>query len=420
MDEQLKNFEYRMQLMADAELLQQVGNLFAREKKIGDAILLGLKEIKMRKLHLAYGYSSLFEMLVKYFHLSETASYQRINSLKLIDQVPEAQEAIFSGEISLTNAALVQSFFQKTDKEQETKISSESKIEILNSIKGKTIKEVQKQLASINPVAVLPAQKETPITATHTQLQIVVDEETLSLLKELQQKYSHIFPDGNYSDIIKYAAKKILSKDKFLDCSKLLNSSVLIDSSAFPSSAVPDCSASRDSSALPDSTTLPDSTALQARSEFLNKSASKNNSTLPDNSAKKSRSGVLKKRIAMNKVTTPTTDQKSRIIQGLSNPSKSTTKTKKHLRRSRYVAAAVRRKVFHRAQYQCEYVGQDHHRCESRHQLEIDHIISFSHGGHNKESNLQLLCKNHNLYKMNFTHRNLARKTLTRKKIPIK
>ena len=391
MDEQLKNFEYRMQLMADADLLQQVGNLLAREKKIGDAILLGLKEIKTRKLHLAYGYSSLFEMLIKYFHLSETASYQRINSLKLIDQVPEAQEAIFSGEISLTNAALVQSFFQKTDKEPESKISSKAKIEILNSIKGKTIKEVQKQLASINPVAVLPAQKETPITATHTQLQIVVDEETLSLLKELQQKYSHIFPDGNYSDIIKYVAKKFLSKDKFLDCSMLSdrstslnssmllesfvfpNSSALIDSSAFPSSVTPDCSASPDSSALPDSTTLPDSPALQARSEFLNRSASQNNSTLPDNSAKKSRSGVLNK-------------------------------TKKHFRRSRYIAAAVRRKVFHRAQHQCEYVGKDHRRCESRHQLEVDHITSFSHGGHNKESNLQLLCKNHNLYKMNFTH----------------
>ena len=392
MDEQLKNFEYRMRLMADADLLQQVGNLFAREKKIGDAILLGLKEIKTRKLHLAYGYSSLFEMLVNYFHLSETASYQRINSLKLIDQVPEAQEAIFSGEISLTNAALVQSFFQKTDKEPESKISSKAKIEILNSIKGKTIKEVQKQLASINPVAVLPAQKETPITATHTQLQIVVDEETLSLLKELQQKYSHIFPDGNYGDIIKYVAKKILSKDKFLDCSMLSdrstslnssmllqsfvfpNSSALIDSSVFSSSAVADSSALPDSTTLPDIATLPDSTALLARS------ASKNNS------AKKSRSGVLNK-------------------------------TKKHLRRSRYIAAAVRRKVFHRAQYQCEFVGKDHCRCESRHQLEIDHIISFSHGGHNKESNLQLLCKNHNLYKMNLTHKNLARKTLTHRNL---
>ncbi|MGZ3801117.1 MAG: hypothetical protein ACXVCL_13190, partial [Bdellovibrio sp.] len=65
MDQQLQAFEGKVQTLDDKDLVEQIRQLFNREKKIGDAILLGLKEIKQRRLFAAMGYSSLFEMLVK-------------------------------------------------------------------------------------------------------------------------------------------------------------------------------------------------------------------------------------------------------------------------------------------------------------------------------------------------------------------
>ncbi|MGZ3770255.1 MAG: HNH endonuclease [Bdellovibrio sp.] len=210
MDQQLQSFEGKVQTLADNELVEQVRQLFNREKKIGDAILLGLKEIKARRLFAAMGFSSLFEMLVKHYHLSETASYQRVNALKLIESVPEAQEALFNGEVSLSNAALVQSFIQRSEKEAKTPMSNEEKMIIVESIKGKTHREAQVTLAEVNPIAALPANKEKPLSKGHTQLQIVVDEETLALLKEIQALLSHTVPDGDYNAVLNYMGKQVL------------------------------------------------------------------------------------------------------------------------------------------------------------------------------------------------------------------
>ncbi len=70
----------------------------------------------------------------------------------------------------------------------------------------------------------------------------------------------------------------------------------------------------------------------------------------------------------------------------------------------RFVRLTVKRKIYQRAKGQCEFTKQEGHRCQSRHQLEFDHIQSVSHGGHSEVDNLQLLCRFHNQLKVKYTH----------------
>ena len=63
---------------------------------------------------------------------------------------------------------------------------------------------------------------------------------------------------------------------------------------------------------------------------------------------------------------------------------------------SRYIPSEVRERMFERANYQCEYRGLGGVRCSQRTALEIDHIVLFAWSRNNDETNLRVLCRNHN------------------------
>ena len=63
---------------------------------------------------------------------------------------------------------------------------------------------------------------------------------------------------------------------------------------------------------------------------------------------------------------------------------------------SRHIPAALRRAVYQRDGGRCRFVSAKGHRCESRHQLEVDHIVPVAKGGKTELSNLRLFCRAHN------------------------
>jgi 5-methylcytosine-specific restriction endonuclease McrA len=61
------------------------------------------------------------------------------------------------------------------------------------------------------------------------------------------------------------------------------------------------------------------------------------------------------------------------------------------------IPAAVKRAVWERDGGRCAYVSAEGHRCESRWQLEYDHVEPASRGGPSTVENTRLRCKGHNL-----------------------
>ena len=64
--------------------------------------------------------------------------------------------------------------------------------------------------------------------------------------------------------------------------------------------------------------------------------------------------------------------------------------------RSRNIPLRVRDEVFLRDDGKCTYIGSDGRKCQSRWNLQIDHIVPFARGGDNSPGNLRLLCGKHN------------------------
>lgn len=66
----------------------------------------------------------------------------------------------------------------------------------------------------------------------------------------------------------------------------------------------------------------------------------------------------------------------------------------------RYIPAQIKREIWRKSQGQCCFKSPStNKRCDSRFQLQIDHIIPIAQNGATELSNLQLLCRKHNQLK---------------------
>jgi hypothetical protein len=345
MQDQLLRFDAEVKYLTDSDLLSKLERIFVFEKKCTDAILLGLKEIKARRLYITAGYSSLFEMLVKFYKLSETIAYQKISTLRLIEAVPLAQEALLNNEVNSSTLAEVQSFINKTEKASESKMPSSEKENLVKEIKGKTLKETKELLGDKNPEFNLPPDREKPLTSNLTLLQIKVDTNTMSVINELKSLLSHQVPDGNLKEILKIMAEMSLEQIK--------------------------------------------------KRKGINYKTPKNNKV--EKTSKEENSETA---FAQNCKSDVNSQPLIKIEE-----TKSPVSAKPCVKRSRYISREVRRAVSKRAEGQCEHIHPDSgERCQSRHQLEFDHAQAFSQGGSNELDNIFLKCRNHNLFRTKETH----------------
>jgi hypothetical protein len=315
MNDQLLKFEIEVKNLSDSALMNRLSRIFEYEKKCADAILLGLKEIKVRRLYMTAGYSSLFNMLVHYFKLSETMAYQRLAALKLIESVPEAQTALLNNNVNLSTLAEVQSFINKAEKSNEVKMPTKEKENLVNQIMGKSLKETKALLGDKNPEFVLPPDREKVLTSDLTLLQMKVDVETMSLLGEVRSLLSHQIVEGNFNEVIKYMAQATIAQIK-------------------------------------------KKKGLSIKNE---NDAEKSNETVKDTKTNELEDIIADRSSCYKGDVKPTAESVPTSVNSCVN-------------RSRYISAKVRRAVFNRAEGRCENIHVNSgKRCDNKYQLEYDH-----------------------------------------------
>lgn len=313
-------------------------------------------------------------MLVKFYKLSETIAYQRLAALRLIEVVPLAQEALLNNEVNSSTLAEVQSFINKTEKANESKMPNSEKENLVKEIKGKTLKETKELLGDKNPEFNLPPDREKLMTSKLTLLQIKVDAETMAVIAELKSLLSHQVPDGNLKDILKIMAETSLEQIKKR---KGINEKTSKNNKVEKTSKEDNTEA-----------TFVQKCKSNVKSQPFIKTEELTNKPILNSKEIKSKSPI-------NTVDTTLNTEEA----------KSPISPKPCVKRSRYISRDVRRAVFKRAEGQCEHIHSGSGgRCQSRHQLEFDHVQAFSQGGSNEVDNLFLKCRSHNLFRTKETH----------------
>jgi len=99
-----------------------------------------------------------------------------------------------------------------------------------------------------------------------------------------------------------------------------------------------------------------------------------------------------------NKPTAATAVKLTENNQGPRDKLRSTAATAvQNPKRRTAIPISLQRLIYQRAQACCEYVSTSGHRCRSRYQIQLDHILPVAEGGGNEAGNLRVLCRAHNL-----------------------
>src|ERR1700678_1776080 len=103
--------------LSDENLISNVKRLVTEERKLTAELLRYLCEVQRRRLFAVYGFPSLFMFCVKYLGYTESQTQRRLEAMRAMAQIPEIEEKIKGGALSLTAVAQAQSYFKSQERE---------------------------------------------------------------------------------------------------------------------------------------------------------------------------------------------------------------------------------------------------------------------------------------------------------------
>jgi 5-methylcytosine-specific restriction endonuclease McrA len=317
---------------------QKLKSLVKTERKITHEILLTIQTIDLTKSYRELGYGSLYAYLTKEIGYTEGPAQSRIQAARLLKTVPEVSEALKAGDLNLSQMSMVQSAIRQEERAECKKISKEEKIEILEQLKSKNTFETQKILKQELPSFQPPKPRAIPVEKNQIQVSLQFEEKDWEKVKSLMAHFSHSVPDQKLESLLLYwhsqvEAKKQKQKER-------------VEKQEAKSEKVATACGKKDPS-------------------------KKKNENSSEPNLSQSEKSPLKQRCKLPE-------------------------SPKQRQRREHISQNIKVQLMSRAQEQCEFRAADGKRCESKHFLEIDHIVPLAKGGSSEFQNLRIYCRAHN------------------------
>ena len=194
-------------------LVSNLKSLVASERKITAEILLYIREVDQRRLYFDYSCTSLFDFLIREIGYSRASAQRRIDSARLLGEIPEMRTDLESGALNLSQVSLLaQCVRQKQKESPAVKINCEEKSEILSLIKNKDFEASQKIIAQELDIEVKIFEKKRIQQDESVRYELTLSKEENETLIKARELCSHRNPGATMNELIVILAEEFIKR----------------------------------------------------------------------------------------------------------------------------------------------------------------------------------------------------------------
>ncbi len=167
------------------------------EREIMTVVLHHLQEIDKRRLFCDHGCDSIFQFAVKKLGYSEDQAARRVSAMRLLRDLPQIEEQISSGDLSLSHLGMAQSFFRQESKISQRRFTAAEKMQVLAKIAKTSVRQAQAITISLSsaPEQLRP-EKIKPISEDFSELRITISSELENKIHKLKGLLAHKHSGG--------------------------------------------------------------------------------------------------------------------------------------------------------------------------------------------------------------------------------
>ena len=425
-------------VLSDRALLRQTSTLVRHERHLQGAIIDHLAEIEARGLFLQRGCSSLFDYAMRELGYSDAAAGRRIGAVRLCADQPGARERLRDGSLTLSAAAELQWAFDRqrrrgsiagiasiaparaglpasapgeataladgavgsapakaaraddpaadvapaaTASQSEPApplvLDAAGRRKLVEDAAGKSARQVRRMLADLDPELAPPPDRVRPLGDGRYEMKAVIDADCQQGLEHLRGLLSHVDPRMTVGQLLGRIVQEALDRhDPSRPPRRARTGSGAAQGESKPAPAAEEQPAPERGHAVTvqDAVVTADTTPTPERTPHPTPT------------------------LAPSQTRQEATDRRAAV--GTKPAAAATTSTPKPCASGRAIPAAVRRQVWQRDGGRCSYLDRrTGRRCNSRHMIEIDHILPYALGGGADPGNLRLLCHAHHRHR---------------------
>lgn len=188
--------------LSDDQLISKTRLLVKQERELLTEVLHHLSEVGRRRLFSSLKFKSLFEYAVKELGYSDDQAYRRVKAAELLQQIPEIEAKIESGNLNLANLSVAASAIYKTTILKSSRPTKTQVRKIVELVEGKSKREAE---ATLVKEEIIDAQELRPEKVRQVgdsvEIRMTLSKEMVETILQLKSLMAHSHPNMTTAEL---------------------------------------------------------------------------------------------------------------------------------------------------------------------------------------------------------------------------